>query len=252
MPGYDGKLLILGGTAQAYGLAERLARRHIPVITSLAGRTQNPWLPQGQFRIGGFGGVEGLAHYIRHNDIRLVVDATHPFATQITANAIAAADKAGVALLRLERPVWQPQAGDNWIKTTTLEEAARAIPDRSKVFLAIGRQHLGAFAQRDDAGFIARMIEPPEQALPFRMLHIVLDRPGKAAQEMRFLLKHRISCMVCRNSGGRASYGKIIAARKLSLPVIMINRKPTAYAPVAGSVKEAMIFIDNQNPDKKP
>lgn len=245
MHGSDGKILILGGTAEAYTLAEQLASASFTIITSLAGRTQNPRLPAGQVRIGGFGGVEGLTAYLRQEPIGLIIDATHPFARQITAHAIAAADRTGIPLLRLERPLWQRQADDNWIEVDTPEEAALAIPASARVFLAIGRQHLAAFLHRHDAGFVARMIESPETAPPFRMLHIIPGKPGEAEDEVRFFLENRVDCLVCRNSGGKGSCGKIIAARQLALPVIMINRGPPANITTATGTEEVMSYIHN-------
>jgi len=248
---FDGKILLLGGTTESYILAEQLARASVNIITSLAGRTQNPRLPAGQLRIGGFGGIEGLTEYLRQEDIKLIIDATHPFARQITAHAIAAADKTGIPFLRLERPLWQRQADDNWIEVATPEAAALAIPEDARVFLAIGRQHLAAFSHRHDAGFIARMIEQPETAPPFRTLRIILGKPEYAEDEVRFFLKNRIDCLVCRNSGGKASYGKIIAARQLALPVIMINRRLPANAATATGTEEVMHYIYNYINQKK-
>lgn len=247
MHGYEGKILLLGGTAEGYALAEHLACASANIITSLAGRTQNPRLPAGQVRIGSFGGVDGLADYLRREDIRLVIDATHPFATQISTNTIVAANKTGISLLRLERHSWQQQEGDNWIDAATLEEAAAVIPEGARVFLAIGRQYLAAFSHRHDLCFVARMIELPAIIPPFRTLQIILGKPENTEDESRFLMENRIGCIVCRNSGGKASYSKIIAARQLGLPVVMISRRPIASTALATSVEEAMNYIHNHN-----
>lgn len=243
--GSEGKILILGGTSEAYALAQQLAPSGADIITSLAGRTQKPRLPAGPVRIGGFGGAHGLAAYLRQHNIRLVIDATHPFALTITANAQAATSITGIPLLRLERPAWQPQTGDQWIQAATLAEAALAIPGGCKVFLALGRQHLAAFYQRQDVRFVARMIEPPQTAPPGPAMHIILGRPGSVCDEIGFLRQNRIDCLVCRNSGGTAAWGKIIAARQLALPVIMIRRCPASHANVATSVEEAILFMKN-------
>lgn len=245
MHGSEGKILLLGGTAEGYALAEQLACLSANIITSLAGRTQNPRLPAGQVRIGGFGGVDGLADYLRREDVRLVIDATHPFAAQISTNTIAAASKTGIALLRLERPSWRQQEGDSWIDAATPEEAAAAIPEGARVFLTIGRQSLAAFSHRHDVCFVARMIELPETIPPFQILQIILGKPEDTEDESRFLMENRIGCIVCRNSGGKASYGKMIAARQLGLPVIMISRKPLASTAIVTSVEEAMNYIYN-------
>jgi len=245
--GYKGKILLLGGTAEGYALAEYLVRTSANIITSLAGRTKNPRLPAGQVRIGSFGGVDGLTDYLRREDIRLVIDATHPFATQISANTIAAASQTGISLLRLERPSWQQQEGDNWIDAATPEEAAAVIPEGARIFLAIGRQYLAAFSHRHDLCFVARMLELPAMIPPFRTLQIILGKPENTEDESRFLMENRIGCIVCRNSGGKASYSKIIAARQLGLPVIMIGRRPIVSTVLVTSVEEAMNYIHNHD-----
>ena len=227
------RILILGGTAEAADLAARLvAQGDTDVITSLAGRTANPAPVAGEVRIGGFGGVEGLTRYIVENGITKVIDATHPFASQISENARLACAAAGVPLERPERPVWQRQAGDTWIEVRTLDEAAAALPAGAHVFLALGRQHLSAFETRTDCHFVVRMVDPPEVPPAFASSELVVGKPSISPEEETALLRdHAITHLVCRNSGGAAGYGKIMAAQRLGLPVIMIGR-PTE--PVQG------------------
>ncbi|MGU3400721.1 cobalt-precorrin-6A reductase [Brucellaceae bacterium D45D] len=236
------KILILGGTAEASSLADSLSGLPVTAITSLAGRTQNPVLPMGDVRIGGFGGIDGLITYLEQEKIDLLIDATHPYAFTISHNAIAASKTAGIAHLRLERPQWGRQKGDNWIDVPDETAAALRIPPGERVLLALGRQHIAPFAKRDDAHFILRMIDPPQVSLP-QAHEIVLAKPGDYDAEKRFLIDRRIGLIVCRNSGGTRSYEKIRAARDLALPVIMITRPPYRAAEKLGSVEEALQFI---------
>ncbi len=242
MPASRAKILILGGTAEAVALAKVLSTLPVDSISSLAGRTKNPTLPHGQVRIGGFGGVEGLIDYIRTEKIDLVIDATHPYAFTMSQNAIAATKAAGSTLLRLERPQWKAEAGDNWIDVENEAEAALKIPPQERVLLALGRQHIAPFATRHDVHFVMRMIDAPEVPLP-RHCEIILAKPGDEDAEKRFLMDRHIGLIVCRNSGGEPSYAKIRAARALQLPVMMIARPPYQGAECVDSVDEAFAFI---------
>ena len=173
----------------------------------------------------GFGGVEGLARYLRETGVTRMIDATHPFARQISANAVQAAKTARVPLDIRTRKPWKKQPADTWIEVDTLEAARDAIPPRARVLLALGSQHIGLFANRDDVHFVVRMIDKPEQPLELPDHALVLGRPGdSAAMETMLLIAHSITHIVCRNSGGNAAYAKIEAARQLGLPVIMLSR----------------------------
>ncbi|TDH35806.1 cobalt-precorrin-6A reductase [Pseudohoeflea suaedae] len=220
-------ILILGGTREAAELAARLviARPDARLVTSLAGRTKEPSPLSGEVRIGGFGGAEGLAQWLTENHVSLFIDATHPFAKTISDNAVEAAGISGVPLYRLARPSWSREDGDRWIEVESLEAARDAIPPRARVFLALGSQHIAAFEDRDDAHFVVRMIDQPERKPDLRHHTLVLGRPGdNAAVETILFLSHAITHIVCRNSGGKAGYAKIEAARRMGLPVIMIER----------------------------
>lgn len=223
-----GTILILGGTAEAAALAGRLlaGRPGCRIVTSLAGRTSNPKALPGEIRVGGFGGADGLATWIRDNQVSTLIDATHPFAEAISANAAAAAEATGVACYVLRRPAWQPSAEDRWIDVPHLEAAVAAIPAGATAFLALGKQHVSAFAARTDCRFVLRMVEPPKAALAFDA-EIVLGRPAENPDvEAALFQRYGIDCLVCRNSGGSAGYAKIVAARQLGLPVVMIARPP--------------------------
>ena len=221
-------ILILGGTREAAELAKELVATHpdARVITSLAGRTKEPAPLDGEVRTGGFGGVAGLADYIRDNGVTRLIDATHPFARQISANAVEAAGLTGVTLEIRTRKPWTKETGDDW---TEVENAGRpprdAIPPGARVLLALGSQHIGLFASRDDVHFVVRMIDRPETPLDLPDHALVLGRPGDtAAVEAMLMIAHSITHIVCRNSGGKAAYAKIEAARQLRLPVIIRSR----------------------------
>lgn len=218
-------VLVLAGTGEARAIAARLAGRpSLRVISSLAGRTAAPAMPEGEIRIGGFGGAEGLADYIRANTVHAVIDATHPFATGISANAVAAGQLSGVPLIRFERAPWSPESGDVWDFTTDEAGAAETIEQGAVVFLALGSQHITAFGHRSDVTFITRTVDQPA-ALPGANWIAVVGKPSPEVEgEIALFKTHGISRVVCRNSGGKAGYAKIHAARLLGLPVTMISR----------------------------
>lgn len=219
------KILILGGTAEARLLAERLVAEGHHVTTSLAGRTVDPILPAGAVRIGGFGGAEGLAVYLKTESFDRMIDATHPFARRISENAIKAAAISGVPLEQRLRPRWQKQPGDRWRSVATLEAAAEALPSGATVFLALGRQYLDAFVGRDDCRFVIRMVDAPETPLTLADYTLVLGKPASDPdREADIMTAHGVTHLVCRNSGGPAGYTKILAARRLALPVVMLER----------------------------
>lgn len=218
------KILILGGTKEAARLAGDLVEKGHEVTTSLAGRTREPDPPIGGVRIGGFGGIDGLADYLISQNIEQLIDATHPFARQISKNAIEAAKKAGVPLHVKVRPPWTRDPKDHWIEVNSLEEARSAIPPDARVLLALGSQHIAHFADRSDVFYLVRMVDEPAAALPLANYTLLIGKPGKTAQEEIGVLKsHRITHIVCRNSGGKGAYAKIEAARKLCLPVIIVS-----------------------------
>lgn len=220
-------ILILGGTKEAAELAAMLVADHPRwrVITSLAGRTREPKPVEGEVRVGGFGGAEGLAAYLRAERVTRLIDATHPFARQISENAKKAAQRAGVRLEIRMRPPWRKRDGDNWIEVASLDQACDALPEGARVLLALGSQHIAPFAARPDVHFVVRMVDPPEAPLLLPDHEIVLGLPGKSpGDEAALLESHAVTHIVCRNSGGDGAYAKIEAARELHLPVIMVSR----------------------------
>ncbi|MCF6321706.1 MAG: cobalt-precorrin-6A reductase [Rhizobiaceae bacterium] len=222
------KILILGGTRNARDLAIMLAEHpHLDVLTSLAGRTEEPDRTFGKTRVGGFGGASGLAAYLRNEAINLLVDSTHPFATRISQNAVEAANAVGIKRLVLDRPRWVEQPGDNWIKCQSIEEAAQQLPLHATAFLALGHQYIDGFSHREDVHFIARMLDKPKTPLPLKNLVLIIAKPSHiAAEEADLFKRHGITHLVCRNSGGTLIYAKIKAARELGLPIYMLRRPP--------------------------
>lgn len=229
------RVLILGGTTEASALARKLAgdARLAPVL-SLAGRTTNPRPQPIPTRSGGFGGIEGLIRFLRSEGIEAVVDATHPYADQMSAHAVAACNETGVPLASLVRPEWQRQAGDRWQVVTDTEAAARALGgEPRRVFLSLGRQDLHVFTAAPQHHYLARLIERPEPAALPPDLRLLQSRgPFDRADEERLLRDERIDVVVSKNAGGAATYAKIEAARTLGLPVVMVARphKPAGTA----------------------
>lgn len=239
-------VLILGGTAEAADLARILVGSNgLRVVSSLAGRTASPRLPPGECRIGGFGGESGLAEYLRREATTMVVDATHPFARRMGWNAARACESLGVPRLRLERPAWTAGQADRWTEVDGWDEAIPLLRRMAKrVFLAVGRQELAAFAGLDDLWFLLRFAEeaPPLPA-PARFA-LVADRgPFTPAGERDLLHRHAIGAIVCRNSGGTAAYAKLAAAAELGLPVIMRRRPPRPAGPSVGSSEAAAAWV---------
>jgi precorrin-6A/cobalt-precorrin-6A reductase len=231
-------ILILGGTGEARRLAAWLPGE---VVSSLAGRVTDPRLPEGEVRIGGFGGVDGLAEWLRANDITAVIDATHPFAAGITANAVAATARVGVPLLVLRRPGWTPEPGDDWRWVDSLAEAAAALPG-DRVLLTTGRQDIGVFAGCPQH-FVARSVEPPEPPLPQR-LHVLLDRgPFTVDGEVALMREHAIDVLVTKDSGGDQTSAKLVAARRLGIPVVVVRRPPAPAAPTVDTVDAAVDWV---------
>jgi precorrin-6A/cobalt-precorrin-6A reductase len=219
-------VLILGGTKEAAALAAELVAAHPDwrVITSLAGRTREPKPVAGEVRIGGFGGAEALADYLTREHITRFIDATHPFARQISANAKRAAALTGTPLEVRTRPPWQKHPGDNWLEFTSLEEARDALPPAARVLLALGSQHIAPFAARDDVHYVVRMVDAPERKLTLPDHELVIGKPGDVEAEAALLRRHGITHIVCRNSGGDGAYAKIEAARRMAVTVHLIAR----------------------------
>jgi precorrin-6A/cobalt-precorrin-6A reductase len=230
--GLEQHVLVLGGTGEARQLAGELARQPGVLVTSaLAGRVAAPLLPPGRVRVGGFGGAAGLAAWLREQRVTAVVDATHPFAARISANAVLAAAEAGVPLLALRRPGWTAVDGDRWHPAGSLTEAAALLPGLlpkpdGRVLLTTGRLGLAAFATLSEPFFLVRSVERPDPPLPARC-GLLLDRgPFTLDGERALLREHRIDLLVTKDSGGAATAAKLTAAREAGLPVVVVRRPP--------------------------
>jgi precorrin-6A/cobalt-precorrin-6A reductase len=242
--------LILGGTSDARDLASRLdARPGLRVVSSLAGRVRDPALPAGEVRIGGFGGADGLAAWLTDQHISAVIDATHPFAEGISANAAVACGQTGTPLLRVVRPPWMPGEGDNWHEARSLTSAASLLPGLGRrVFLTTGRQGLAAFAPLRQTWFLIRCVDPPAGPMPPRRQVILARGPYDAGAELALMRQHEIDVLVTKNSGGELTAGKLAAARDLGIVVVMVSRPvqaPTA-APSCSSVADAENWLLRQ------
>ncbi|RBY85070.1 cobalt-precorrin-6A reductase [Blastococcus sp. TF02A-30] len=238
-----GRVLVLGGTGEARRLATGLDAEGVDVLSSLAGRVADPALPPGGVRIGGFGGADGLVAWLRANPVRAVVDATHPFAAVMTASAARAAEVTGVPLLRLQRPGWRAQPGDDWRWVGSLEEAAEAVAGFARVFLTTGRSGLAAFAGLTQE-VLVRSVDPPEPPLPARTT-VVLERgPFSVADELALLREHRVDVVVTKDSGGHLTEAKLTAARELGVPVVLVRRPPLPPGvPTVATVEEATAWV---------
>ncbi|MER9858154.1 MULTISPECIES: cobalt-precorrin-6A reductase [unclassified Mesorhizobium] len=240
------RILILGGTTEARQLAGKLAAR-ASVTLSLAGRTESPVAQGVPVRSGGFGGADGLADYLRKEHIDLLIDATHPYAAQISANAAQAARVAGVPILALRRPGWEHVEGDRWTEVNTSGDAARALGLASRrVFLALGRQEVAAFEAAPQHHYLIRSVDPVEPRLAVPDASYLLARgPFPETEERTLLEEHRIDVVVSKNSGGAATYGKIAAARALGLDVVMVRRPDLPDVASAETVEQLAVMVDH-------
>ncbi|MCF2529583.1 cobalt-precorrin-6A reductase [Yinghuangia soli] len=238
-------VLILGGTSDARDLAGRLdGRPGLRAVSSLAGRTREPVLPVGESRVGGFGGIPGLTTWLRDHRVAAVVDATHPFAARISANAVAACAGTGIPLLRLQRPGWTPREGDDWREAASAEEAARLLPSVGRrVFLTTGRMETAPYAGLDDLWFLLRSVEPPEDAVPANLEVLLARGPFTVADEIALMRRHAVDVVVTKDSGGTQTAAKLDAARELGLPVVMITRPAVGAGPRVESAAEAADWV---------
>jgi len=250
MPGAERvHLLILGGTGEALALAEACRARFgasLMLTSSLAGRTRRPLRPPGRLRVGGFGGSDGLVRYLRRAAVDMVVDATHPFAAAISANARVACASLALPRLSLVRPMWARAPGDRWIEAADATDAAAALArlDARRVFLTLGQGGLEAFAGMPEHRFLVRLVEPPPRPPPLERCRVVIGRgPFTVAEERATLTDQRIDVVVCKASGGAATEAKILAARGLGLPVIMLRRPAAEPGPRVAEVEAALDWI---------
>jgi precorrin-6A/cobalt-precorrin-6A reductase len=248
-----GELLILGGTGEAAALARAALARFgdaLRVTTSLAGRTQRPGPLPGRVRVGGFGGAGGLARYLVEHGVDRLIDATHPFADRISAQARLACEEARVPRLLLLRPPWRRQPLDQWIEVDSMTAAAEIVGRVGRrAFLTVGAGEVACFAAAPRVRFLVRLVDPPSRPLPLRFYQVVVGRgPFTLAEERHRLERHAIDVLVCKASGGAATEAKIIAARELGVPVVMLGRPPPEAGDAVESVEAALDWLAGAPP----
>ncbi|MFM7444340.1 MAG: cobalt-precorrin-6A reductase [Tabrizicola sp.] len=240
------RVLLLGGTTEAARMARALAEAGVDAVYSYAGRTESPVAQPLPVRVGGFGGVAGFAAYLKAERVTHVIDATHPFAAQMSRNAIEAAAATGIPLIALEREPWAATEGDRWTHVPDLAGAVAALGETPRrVFLAIGRQTLDAFAGAPQHHYLLRLVDPPTDPLPLPYADAVIARgPFTVEGDRALLLDHRIEVIVAKNAGGAGAEAKLVAARELGLPVILIDRPTVPERRVARTVAEVMASLN--------
>ena len=241
------RLLILGGTTEASALARQMvARRDIAPVLSLAGRTRNPVPPPIPFRVGGFGGVAGLRDYLVRESVQVVVDATHPFAAQMSRHAAEACHDLGILLAALTRPAWSAREGDRWTCVADMDAAVRALGARPRsVFLTVGALQLAAFARAPQHRYVVRTIDPPDAGLGPAPHRLILARgPFRVAEEIALMREEGIEVLVTKNSGGAATAAKIEAARALGIEVIMVEQPLREDVPCFHAGDDVLAWIE--------
>jgi len=243
----SGTVLVLGGTSEAVAFATLLeARAPGRVLTSLAGRTTSPRALPGRTRVGGFGGTDGLVHYLMTEAIGAVVDATHPFATRIGRHAAEACARARVPLLALVRPAWAQQPGDRWHRVPDVATAAlRAAELGTRIFVTVGSRELAPFAALGERCRLVRAIEPPHEALPPGATLELARGPFEERDERALMLRYQIDVLVTKDSGGDATIAKLAAARALAIPVVVIDRPARPAVARLATPQDALAWLES-------
>jgi precorrin-6A/cobalt-precorrin-6A reductase len=242
------RILILGGTTEARELAGILAGRDdLETTLSLAGRTAVPAAQPVPMRRGGFGGAAGLADYLRVPLVHCLIDATHPYAARISANAAEAAARTRTPILALRRPPWEMAAGDRWVEVNDACDAIRQLGAPPKrIFLAIGRQELAPFGAAPQHHYLIRSVDPIEPPLDLPHARYIQARgPFTEREDRALLLENAIDVIVAKNSGGASTYGKIAAARSIGIPVMLFRRPPAPDVPSVSTTQEAVAWLDH-------
>jgi precorrin-6A/cobalt-precorrin-6A reductase len=238
------RILLLGGTSEANLVAQAMAKAGLAGVYSYAGRTEAPMGQPIHMRVGGFGGVKGLRAYLEAEGITHVIDATHPFAAQMSSNAVAACGDTDTPLIALERAPWTKGEADRWTLVPDLSAAVAALDGPpQRVFLAIGRQHVDAFATQPQHRYLLRLVDEPTGPLPFPADVVVARGPFDVAGDTALMRDHGTEVVVAKNAGGKGAVAKIAAARALGLPVVMIDRPAIPPREVARTVAEVMAWL---------
>jgi precorrin-6A/cobalt-precorrin-6A reductase len=242
------RVLLLGGTTEASDLAKAMADQEVNAVFSYAGRTESPLRQPLAQRIGGFGGVAGLVRYLRNEAITHLIDATHPFAAQMSRHAVEAAAITQTPLVAFERAPWQPAEGDHWQRVPDMAGAVEALPDDpARVFLAIGRQSLEDFAVKPQHHYLLRLVDQPD-TLPLPQATALIARgPFTMQGDLALLQTHRITHIVAKNAGGTGARAKLDAARELHLPVILIDRPYVPDRPKVDSLAKVLAWLHSAN-----
>jgi precorrin-6A/cobalt-precorrin-6A reductase len=236
-------IVILGGTAEARQLAAVLVADGADVVSSLAGRVRSPSLPSGRVRVGGFGGVSGLAEYLHDQQATAIVDATHPFAATISANAAMAASRTGTPIVRLERPGWADHSrAVSWTWVPDAGAARIAADAARRPFLTTGRQSLTAFAAWEDREVLVRLVDPPSRPLPDRWMVVLSRGPYSYSAERQLLSDRAVDVLLTKDSGGGHTVAKLDAAGDLGIPVVIIARPDPPRVPLLTTVPEAVAW----------
>jgi precorrin-6A/cobalt-precorrin-6A reductase len=240
------RVLLLGGTTEAAAMARALAEAGVDAVYSYAGRTESPVPQPLPVRVGGFGGVEGLVAHMRVESITHVIDATHPFAAQMSRNAVEACAATGISMIALEREPWAAAMGDRWTHVPDLPGAVVALGEAPRrVFLAIGRQNLKAFDTAPQHHYLLRLVDPPTEPLALPRAEAVIARgPFTVEGDLALLQAHGIEVIVAKNAGGVGAEAKLVAARELGLPVILIDRPLVPKRLVERSVEAVMAWLN--------
>lgn len=214
------RILLLGGTTEALRLARRLGPES---IYSLAGLGRVPDDLPCQVRVGGFGGAEGLAAFIREQGIELLLDLTHPYAAQISANAARAAELSGVACWALRRPAWQAGAGDNWREVDDWAGLVAALQDFRRPLFTLGREPLEHLHEIPLHQHWTVRCLTAQQAVP-RAEIIGARGPFDLHNERTLFARLRSDVLISKNSGSQSTEPKLQVARELGLPVVLLRR----------------------------
>jgi len=216
----NGRILLLGGVTEALAIARQLAPRH---VYSLAGIGRVPQDLACQVRVGGYGGAEGLADYLRVESIDLLIDATHPYAAQISRNAALAARSAGIPCWALRRPAWQAQPGDDWREVEDWAGLIQALAPFERPLFTLGREPLQHLHEI-----------PPHQFWTLRALEacpgnercevIGARGPFLIDDERALFERRRVDVLVSKNSGSTATEPKLEVARERGTPVLILKR----------------------------
>ena len=246
------RVLILGGTTESRQLAAQLtvSRSKLDIVLSLAGRTRDPVPYPVPLRIGGFGGPRGLADYLNERQISLLIDATHPFATQMSRHAAIAAAETKVPFFALCRPAWQQSEGDRWTDVGSVAEAVGKLGKKPRrVFVTLGRQELAPLGDAPHHSYLVRSVDPVDPPLDVPDARYILDRgPFAIAAERTLLSEEKIDAVLAKNSGGDATYAKIAAARDLGIEVVLVRRPAPNGVETVASVPEAVQLAAHRLP----